>query len=226
MKTKEYNYDHYSTDPEKDPGDRYDAVKWVFDESQMVVLYHEGYPYKLNKTNNTDTCLKKLISVRNFTNKLANALNKIKKNDVNCILSKDIINKINVFLYIHLERPVNNPAEYPEVFRTRILKYGSCSRFLLSNIPSVKKSPFAGLNMPKNRYISVDSDEIGKDGKLRCEYRDVFLDSSEIDKRLVLHELSHTFANHVRYYDDNHHADFKECEDILKEVDRQLHLKL
>jgi len=39
---------------------------------------------------------------------------------------------------------------------------------------------------------------------------------------LVLHEIAHSGCSHIRYYEDDHHSDFKEMTDILREIDANL----
>ena len=88
---------------------------------------------------------------------------------------------------------------------------------------------FDGLNKPKKLYKS--NNKLGKDQYLRAEYRDVFLrlrnnngqfrsNKSIID--LVIHEITHTMCNHVTWRDDNHHDDFKHCENLLKDVIKKM----
>jgi hypothetical protein len=58
---------------------------------------------------------------------------------------------------------------------------------------------------------------IGKDGKLRAGYRDIFLNVKvkKLDE-LLIHELSHDMCNHVRYREDDHGKDFEKAYTILK----------
>ena len=80
---------------------------------------------------------------------------------------------------------------------------------------------FEGLNKPKKIYMS-DRIEIGKDGKLRAKYRIIFLNlknkSIKNLKKLLIHEMAHTAANHVKWRDDDHGKDFKTYENIIKEL--------
>tara|TARA_B100001123_G_C15012765_1_gene908228 strand:+ start:88 stop:684 length:597 start_codon:yes stop_codon:yes gene_type:complete len=92
---------------------------------------------------------------------------------------------------------------------------------------------FDGLNKPRNvsnygnRVASV-----GPDGTKRARDRLIYLqlrkqyfgknsDSFRSNKslmNLVIHEISHTAANHVTWREDDHGADFKLYEDFLKTI--------
>ena len=87
--------------------------------------------------------------------------------------------------------------------------------------------PFEGLNKPKNIRHYKDSPSVGADKKLRAEHRAIFfklrynngnLKPFSKLKPLVLHEITHTACNHVKWRDDDHNKDFQEYEKILKSL--------
>ena len=62
-----------------------------------------------------------------------------------------------------------------------------------------------------------------KIGQGRALYRDIFLDLSTQGhhfgsnlKNLVIHELAHSMANHIQWRPNDHHADFKFAENLIK----------
>tara|TARA_B100001094_G_scaffold193577_1_gene187498 strand:- start:780 stop:1325 length:546 start_codon:yes stop_codon:yes gene_type:complete len=84
-------------------------------------------------------------------------------------------------------------------------------------------TPFNGLNKPKKVYTST-KENIGKDGKLRAKYRDVFLtlrndsgkfNNEKIIMKLVIHEITHTMCNHVTWRNDDHGKDFQHAEKLI-----------
>lgn len=86
-----------------------------------------------------------------------------------------------------------------------------------------KEIIFEGLNKPKN-VKSTKHISIGKDGKLRAEYRLIFLklrdDNGKLKninslKKLISHELAHTAMNHVRWRDDDHDANYQKTLKII-----------
>ena len=95
------------------------------------------------------------------------------------------------------------------------------NNYLLSEMQL--NTPFYGLNKPRNIYYS-NKDIIGKDGKLRAQYRNIFITLRNNDGKfksiktiikLVIHEISHTMCNHVTWRDDNHGEDFKNAEKLI-----------
>lgn len=200
----------------EDPGDRYDSLKWDFDENVgYSTIYIDGYPYKVLKNNkNSERRVAKLLhQMRNYTNILCNILESTRYK-----YPQRLQKNIDLFLDIHQELPIESLQH--RHFRNR-LPFGTTSSYLLSQIPP--NTGFSGLNKPKERYIS-DELPIGKDKKLRANYRDIFFDISpntttlENNKKLLdllLHELAHTGCNHVRWRPDDHGKDFKEFEKVL-----------
>lgn len=87
-------------------------------------------------------------------------------------------------------------------------------------------TPFNGLNKPRDLYLS-NKESVGKDGRLRANYRHVFLtlrnnrgkfnNYNDIMK-LVIHEIAHTMCNHVTWRDDDHGKDFKHAEKIIMDA--------
>ena len=82
---------------------------------------------------------------------------------------------------------------------------------------------FNGLNKPRNLYYT-DKPSIGPDGSYRASYRHIFLTLREKDNnfkswdkimKLVIHEITHTMCNHIRWREDDHGLDFKHAEKII-----------
>ena len=87
----------------------------------------------------------------------------------------------------------------------------------------LKNAGFYGLNKPKNVH-KTNKPPIGKDKNLRPSYRVVMLtirnsngtvESCSKFLKLLIHELSHTLANHVTWREDDHGKDFKDCESFM-----------
>lgn len=98
------------------------------------------------------------------------------------------------------------------------------NNYLLSEMQL--NTPFNGLNKPKNIYLS-NKNNVGKDGKLRAEYRDVFItlrnssgkfNNEKIIMKLVIHEIAHTMCNHVKWRNDDHGKDFQHAEKLITDA--------
>ena len=83
---------------------------------------------------------------------------------------------------------------------------------------------FDGLNKPRNIHLT-SKQVVGKDGKLRAKYRHIFIilrnntgkfNNFNDTLHLLIHELAHTMCNHVKWRDDDHGADFKNAEKLIK----------
>lgn len=83
---------------------------------------------------------------------------------------------------------------------------------------------FYGLNKPRNIYKS-NKPPIGPDNSDRASYRNVFLTLRKKNGtfnpwnkiiKLVIHEITHTMCNHIRWRDDDHGKDFKRAHKIIK----------
>ena len=134
-----------------------------------------------------------------------------------------IIFQISTYLYI-------NRYKYSKLDQTRILCFTDIhnGNFLLSEMQL--NTPFNGLNKPKNVH-STNKENVGPDKKLRAEYRDIFLTlrksngefkSMSTIMNLVIHEITHTMCNHVRWRDDDHGEDFQHCEKIIKDAYKKI----
>src|SRR6185369_14787197 len=122
---------------------------------------------------------------------------------------------VNVFLGLHNEYH-HDPYTLPSPFFEIAQRGAPTSRYLLSEIP--KGTNFSGLNKPKMRYRDKRLPPVGKDSNGRALYRDIFLDLNRSNaslKNLIIHELSHSMANHIMYRPDDHHADFQWAEDLI-----------
>tara|TARA_B100000886_G_C20169428_1_gene385442 strand:- start:77 stop:628 length:552 start_codon:yes stop_codon:yes gene_type:complete len=121
-----------------------------------------------------------------------------------------------------------------------IFKYSSKDQIAIKcflDIHFNKKSPyylsemqignqFNGLNKPRNLYKS-NQPILGKDGRDRARYRHIFLTlrhnngsfktiNSIID--LLIHEVTHTMCNHIRWREDDHGEDFIYYENLLIDI--------
>lgn len=203
-----------------DPGDKYDSVKWDFSEKDgYKVIYIDGYPYKVLKkgsAKNQYLVARKLKELRDFTSAICNQLDARRHNYPHWVQDN-----IDLFLDIHQESSFPISHRY---FKKRI-PYGRSSFYLLSQIPPRKG--FDGLNKPKERYVSYEP-SIGPDQNIRANYRDIFLNISGPDDKLYklfIHELAHTFCNHVQWRPDDHGEDFIIAENILKDMWKLLNNK-
>jgi len=197
-----------------DYGDTYDSVKWNFDESDMTVFYADNdyYPYKSTTRKKANKLSYLRHNIRELCDNIERNTDIIKKSTHNI----EYLHGIDLFLNIHKEYEYTNFMSLPEPFRTFASNNLPTSRYLLSEIP--KGTGFQGLNKPKLRHSRSDYVEIGKDGKGRAVYRDIFLDLDISDnklKKLIIHELAHTGANHINFFPDNHHADFQFFEKLI-----------
>ncbi len=194
-----------------DPGDIFDNEKWDFDEALIPVYWIGKYPYKVHSLKNAQ----KLSDFRNIIDELCQNLENNRSEWSRATNNQEYLNGVNVFLGLHNEYH-HDPYTLPSPFH-EIAKQGmQTSRYLLSEIP--KDTNFAGLNKPKMRYVDKRLPLVGKDGYGRALYRDIFLDLNRSDKslkNLVLHELSHSLANHIMYRPDDHYADFQWAEKLL-----------
>ena len=93
----------------------------------------------------------------------------------------------------------------------------------------LKNAGFYGLNKPKNVH-KTNKPPIGKDKNLRPSYRVVMLtirnsngtvESCTKFLKLLIHELSHTLANHVTWREDDHGKDFKDSESFMWKILRK-----
>ena len=128
----------------------------------------------------------------------------------NAYMLATIRKKINQFAY----NIFMNKKKWPHNMINKIELFLNTD-FLLSEIRRGTK--FDGLNKPKFRFYDTNSPNIGKDGQMRASYRDIFLNLgvANLDK-LIIHELAHSFCNHVQYREDDHGEDFVEAEKFIK----------
>ena len=177
-------------------GDNDDDLKWDFDESVgYTTIDIDGFPYKVlsqNPKGIQHIVANKLHKLRGVTNRIANNIDKRAKGP-----------GIDIFKHIHKDK-------------------GKRSNFLLSEIkPS---TGFSGLNKPKDRILTNDV-FVGPDENIRAQWRDIFLtinprtqNITPEEMELLIHELAHTGANHVRWRPDDHNEDFTSFEKLLWSV--------
>ena len=181
----------------KDPGDKFDKLKWDFDErTEYTLVLIDSYPYKVLKKRSKEDQLRvaeKLHRLRLLNNIIVKNIDKYANGE-----------GIEIYKNIHKGKPIKN-------------KRGG---YLLSEMkPS---TGFSGLNKPKERKIIKSSEIVGPDGKMRAGYRDIFLKINHKDNNisheeldLFIHELAHTGANHVTWRNDDHGRDFISFENLL-----------
>ena len=191
-----------------DPGDKYDKLKWDFNESGLKNIKHsDGYNYLVNDPKNVI----RLAKIREKVNKMANYIH----NNYNQF-NPEAINGLRLFVSLHGELPTQN--DIPNEFRHHwIQSGGKTSKVMYSELP--KGTMFLGLNKPKSRHVNTNAPKIGKDKQLRSRWRHIFFNLNRNDrelKDLVIHELAHSAANHCRWRDDDHNSDFIMYENSLK----------
>lgn len=194
-----------------DPGDTLDFEKWDFSEDNIPIYYVGKYPYKARSQENAQ----KLAGIRNQIDALCQNLEDNRDKWEQSTNNQEYLDGVNVFLGLHNEYH-HDPYSLPSPFFEIAKRGAPTSRYLLSEIPKYTK--FDGLNKPKMRYRDKRLPPVGKDGNGRALYRDVFLNLNKNNKNLeelVLHELSHSLANHIMYRPNDHHADFHWAEKLL-----------
>tara|TARA_B100001094_G_scaffold311049_1_gene346318 strand:+ start:24 stop:554 length:531 start_codon:yes stop_codon:yes gene_type:complete len=136
--------------------------------------------------------------------------------------NKKIISKILSNIDNKFERMLNNID--PEMFTGEEKKMIQ----ILKDTPHIfleinHNTGFLGVNYPLG-VRKTNLIKFGTDGNERAIGRAVFLTVSPKyikDKRLedlVIHELSHTLANHVKYRPDDHGEDFVQAENLFKKI--------
>ena len=165
---------------------------WDFDENKNYVSIAR---YKVLNLPDAYDAAKLLYSIDIFVHEKINNL-------------KKIVNNFNIEVRNKLELLINTPYLFQEM------------QISTKNCPV----NFDGLNKPKNIKEIKNAPSIGKDGKLRAERRLIFLQLRDRNgnlknlqqlESLVIHEITHTACNHVRWRDDDHGNDFKSCEHII-----------
>lgn len=197
-----------------DPRDYYDSVKWDFDDSELHrAVASDGYVYKLRTTD--ETKIRKLQRVREIASNIATYLMQNLYT-----YPRDTQNGLILFAHVHGERDAlenemlgMSDEQYELMWRHWSLT-GATSGVTYNEIP--KGTSFRGLNKPMERYLSNEP-PIGKDLNLRSKFRQIYFDLGTRDfDDLVIHELAHTAANHQRWRVDDHGADFKRYENIIR----------
>ena len=189
----------FTINPKDDPSDKYDNLKWEFNENTLLKYTYNGSLYKINDRGSDKDNLKSL--------KLLNYIN-------------DEIRRLQLWIYTNFNEIVKSTDVSPDKIELFII-----TPHLLSEIPFWHKD-FDALNKPRGRHIQPKSNHIGKDKNLRSTHRDIFLTlngkTPESLKSLIIHELSHTGCNHTRWFPDNHGQDFKQFEQFLKQISKKI----
>lgn len=196
-----------------DFGDLNDSLKWDFNETEIPVYIVGDYPYKTYTKNNAI----KLADIRKQIDKLCTNIIKNRSKWELAINNQEYLDGIEIFLGLHKEE-YYDPSTLPEPFYSIALVGKKTSRYLLSEIPRNHRM-FEGLAKPKMRYIDPYARPVGKDGKGRALYRDIFLNlnkNKDSLKKLVIHELAHGMANHIQWREDDHGTSFKFSEAFIK----------
>ena len=215
-----------SVNPFDDIRDKYDAEKWSFPETDLLVYYVSDYPYKINDTGSYEGNLKsveRLVCIRESISLLCTKVYYYLKDNLQNI-DPEFASGLMLFIDIHglLKRSNKDAIYYTDKFNIKLKNNNKYSeKYLLSELPIKNKvaMQFNGLDVPMMRYIDPTADPIGLDGNIRSCYRDIYI-SNKLKGRelkdLMLHELSHTICNHQLYRSDDHFGEFKRAEDFLK----------
>ena len=116
--------------------------------------------------------------------------------------------------------------KYKETDRTMIMCFLKIHPYNYRLSEMQLGNQFNGINKPRGIEYTNET-PLGPDGKLRAKWRHIFITlrtpngQFKTDKsimNLVIHELAHSLANHVRWRDDDHKKDFQKAEEILKEA--------
>lgn len=195
----------------EDPRDRYDAVKWDFDDSGLhKAVGSDGYVYKLIRSDQ-----RKLTILENIRIVASEIANYFMENLGSYNL--DVQDGLILFAQVHGEHPTDldeMSEEQHELMWRHWSLSGTLSGVTYNEIP--RGTSFRGLNKPMERYLS-DEPPIGKDHNLRSRFRQIYFDLGTRDlKSLVIHELAHTAANHQRWRMDDHGTDFKKYESLIR----------
>ena len=148
----------------------------------------------------------------------------------NYYIAAKILHRINIVIYNICLYFISNYYSYNK--RDQILIDCFCDIHLNNHILSEMQlgTQFYGLNKPRNLYKS-DKPPIGPDGSYRASYRNIFLTLRKKNGtfnnwnkiiKLVIHEITHTMCNHIRWRDDDHGRDFKHAKKIIKTAYKNL----
>lgn len=194
-----------------DPGDKYDSMKWDFDETHIPVFIVGNYAYKAKNAANA----RKLAQIRQKISLLCKRL----VDNKHVWSASPSAENVKLFLELHSENeydPYHLPIPRAFFNPKQLKKTIVTSRYLLSEIP--QGTLFDGLNKPRMRYEDMSAPFIGKDENRRALYRDIFLNlnkpQSQLDS-LVIHELAHSMANHIYWRSDDHNCDFDFAEALI-----------
>lgn len=141
-------------------------------------------------------------------------------------------NHYNVALLLHkIDLYINEiRLSYYEIMEKKGFISPQC-KILYTTICNVQelpnKSGFHGLNKPKDVYCYTNPDKLfALDNDVRAGWRLIMLELRDSNGDFIswndihdtlLHELTHTMCNHIRYRDEgNHSSDFKKAEKELR----------
>jgi hypothetical protein len=88
----------------------------------------------------------------------------------------------------------------------------------------INGNAFYGLNKPKEVHdLGTSTLPFGKDGTLRAKWRNVMINLTEYRygqplSDLYVHEIAHTFCNHVTYRENDHNEDFEFYETFIHRI--------
>lgn len=195
----------------EDYSDNFDDFKWDFPETGTIYKIGD-YEYLASNREHAEL----LANLRDHIDGLCERISRDRHNWNKPNVSKSYRDGVDVFLGLHM--PVfYDPNELPNPFFETASKGRKTSRYLLAEIP--KGTEFEGISKPRMRFDDISAPPVGKHGTARALYRHIFLNLDLSPKKLeelVIHELAHSMANHVFWEPDNHHADFKWAERLIK----------
>lgn len=148
-----------------------------------------------------------------YNGKSYKVINRPGKNKAVKLLSQidNYITKISLTL-------MKNYNNYPDYMKDPIFIFLSIHPSNHKLMEMQLNTEFMGLNKPKNVKINKKLPPLGKDGYLKAGKRYIFFQLRKSNGKfktfaelrpLVLHEITHTMANHVTWRDDDHGTDFK-----------------
>jgi hypothetical protein len=142
-------------------------------------------------------------------------------------MSSKLLKSVDKYVQKKLERLHKTLTSYPDdtIDGLSILLGTPCFFQEIQNGTNKWPVPFDGLNKPKEISSNKKAKNVGRDKKLRAGYRIIFLKLRDNNdklktlnelKPLILHEITHTACNHVKYREDDHGDDFTKYESIIQ----------
>lgn len=171
--------------------------------------FDENINYIIVKDDETNSSYKVLNIHKNF-----------KKSAEYLIYFKKIIYLMCIYLY--LNKYIYDIKDHSAI--ECFLDIHFYKQYLLSEMQI--GTQFNGINKPRQLY-KTKLKPIGDDGSDRATYRHIFLTLRHSNGKfktikplidLLIHELTHTMCNHIRWRNDDHGKDFIKYEKLLTDV--------